>query len=100
MEESIDSDVEMELPNGADAWWNPASHVDYVHHPPGRRGGLRGVCAARLAAHPDTISAKTRRIARWPAICSFALGMAGPSPTTYLPPNGPVRNGKPRVHGK
>jgi hypothetical protein len=28
-------------------------------------------------AHYHTISAQTRRFAKWPAICSFALGMAG-----------------------
>ena len=47
------------------------------HHPAGRRGGVRGVCAARLAGPRPAGQRRTRRFAKWSAICSFALGMAG-----------------------
>ena len=47
------------------------------HHPARLRRAVRGVRAARLAG-PRHLNARTRtrRFAKWSAICSFALGMA------------------------
>ena len=47
------------------------------HHPPGRRRGLCRLRAARLAGPRGLDQRRTRRFAKWSAICSFALGMAG-----------------------
>ena len=60
----------------------PAGHLvlappGHSRHPAGRGRVLRGLRAACLAGHRAAISDRTRRFARWSAICSFALGMAG-----------------------
>ena len=47
------------------------------HHPADRRRGVRGLRAARLAGDRSLDQHRTRRFAKWSAICSFALGMAG-----------------------
>ncbi|MGH3237210.1 MAG: hypothetical protein ACRDOH_28910 [Streptosporangiaceae bacterium] len=48
----------------------------HVHHPPGVEAYAAYALRAWLTReHP--VSGRTRRFARWSAICSFALGMAG-----------------------
>jgi hypothetical protein len=48
----------------------------HQHHPAGRRRGLAYALRAWLASE-HTVSTRTRRFAKWSAIFSFALGMAG-----------------------
>lgn len=92
----MDSDEEMELPNRATTLVEARKPGGHVHHPPSRGRGLRGTHAARPAAYMRTRSVPTHAGSSEGRLLansrSVWLGRR-------LSPNGPVRNGSPRIHG-
>ena len=60
-------------------------------HPAHRRGSLWRVCAAGLAIGQSTVMPAARRFARWSAIASLLLGMAGQIAYHLLTETGTVR---------
>jgi hypothetical protein len=63
----------------------PALHLDTaITLPIGVEAYAAYALRAWLARY-KAISARTRRFAKWSAVCSFGLGMAGRSPTTCWP---------------